>query len=65
MALLDGISFIPVLIGLFGIGEMLYQIFENVKESKKEDIAVVGKRIVCFRLRRSIAGWRFRLLSVR
>ena len=44
MALLDGISFIPVLIGLFGIGEMLYQIFENVKESKKEDIAVVGKK---------------------
>ena len=25
VALLDGISFIPVLIGLFGIGEMLYQ----------------------------------------
>lgn len=44
VALLDGISFIPVLIGLFGIGEMLYQIFENVKESKKEDIAVVGKK---------------------
>ncbi len=26
--LLDGISFIPVMIGLFGLGEMCYQIFE-------------------------------------
>lgn len=41
VALLDGISFIPVLIGLFGIGEMLFQIFDNVKESKKEDIATL------------------------
>lgn len=31
-ALLDGIAFIPVMIGLFGIGEMLYQIFEYKKE---------------------------------
>lgn len=27
--LLDGISFIPVMIGLFGLGEMCYQIFES------------------------------------
>ncbi len=31
-ALLDGIAFIPVMIGLFGVGEMLFQIFEHKKE---------------------------------
>lgn len=41
VALLDGIAFIPVMIGLFGIGEMLTQIFDNEKANKKEDIAVV------------------------
>ena len=41
LAILDGIAFIPVMIGLFGIGEMLFQIFNNEKESKKEDLTVV------------------------
>ncbi len=39
--LLDGIPFIPVMIGLFGVGEMLTQIFDNEKTNKKEDVAVV------------------------
>ena len=46
VALLDGIAFIPVMIGLFGIGEMLYQIFDNVKASKKEEIAEVKDRVL-------------------
>lgn len=43
LALLDGISFIPVLIGLFGIGEMLFQIFENAKGNSAKDIAALSK----------------------
>ncbi len=31
--LLDGISFIPVMIGLFGIGEMAYQIYDTKRDS--------------------------------
>ena len=27
--LLDGISFVPVMIGLFGVGEILYQIYNH------------------------------------
>lgn len=46
VALLDGIAFIPVMIGLFGIGEMLYQIFTNAKESKEEDIAKISGRVL-------------------
>jgi len=34
--LINGISFIPVMIGMFGIGEVLYQIYEN---RKTDDIA--------------------------
>ncbi|MDO4632711.1 MAG: tripartite tricarboxylate transporter permease [Eubacteriales bacterium] len=41
VSLLDGITFIPVMIGLFGIGEMLSQIFDNEKNRSKDDVAVV------------------------
>ena len=45
VALLDGIAFIPVMIGLFGIGEMLVQIFDNEKPNKKDEFAVVKDRV--------------------
>ena len=39
ISLMDGIAFIPVMIGLFGVGEMLFQIFEHKKEDdNKKDI---------------------------
>lgn len=41
IAILDGIAFIPVMIGLFGIGEMLFQIFENERERNMDDVAAV------------------------
>ena len=38
-ALLDGIAFIPVMIGLFGVGEMLFQIFDHKKaDDEKVDV---------------------------
>jgi len=39
-SLLDGISFIPVMIGLFGIGEMLYQISERGVQEKGEAVEI-------------------------
>lgn len=38
LSLLDGIAFIPVMIGLFGVGEMLFQIFEHRKEEDNKEI---------------------------
>jgi putative tricarboxylic transport membrane protein len=35
--LLDGISFIPVMIGMFGIGEVLYQIFNNRSQVDQDE----------------------------
>lgn len=35
--LLDGISFIPVMIGMFGLGEVLYQIYHNSKIKEDEE----------------------------
>lgn len=41
VTLLDGISFIPVMIGLFGIGEMLYQISQRgVSESGGQKVSI-------------------------
>ncbi|WP_315115837.1 tripartite tricarboxylate transporter permease [uncultured Clostridium sp.] len=34
MNLMQGISFIPIMIGMFGIGEILYQIIENIKDDR-------------------------------
>ncbi len=39
IALMDGIAFIPVMIGLFGVGEMLFQIFEHRETDDNMDIA--------------------------
>ncbi len=36
--LLAGISFIPVMIGMFGIGEVMYQIFTRNKEQEAKEI---------------------------
>lgn len=36
--LLAGISFIPVMIGMFGIGEVMYQIFTRNREQEEKDI---------------------------
>ena len=36
--LLAGISFIPVMIGMFGIGEVMYQIFTRNREQEAKDI---------------------------
>lgn len=36
--LLKGISFIPVMVGMFGIGEVLYQIFRRKRESEKAEM---------------------------
>ncbi len=38
--LLDGISFIPIMIGLFGLGEVLSQILESNKKEKVKKIKV-------------------------
>lgn len=37
-ALLGGISFIPVMIGMFGIGEVFYQIYTNRKEEQAKEL---------------------------
>ncbi|WJE15247.1 tripartite tricarboxylate transporter permease [Halobacillus sp. ACCC02827] len=34
-ALYDGISFIPIMIGLFGVGEIFYQVLENPQKIEK------------------------------
>lgn len=36
--LLAGINFIPVMIGMFGIGEVMYQIFTRNREQEEKDI---------------------------
>lgn len=36
--LLAGVSFIPVMIGMFGIGEVMYQIFTRNREQEAKDI---------------------------
>ena len=36
--LLGGISFIPVMIGMFGIGEVFYQIYTNRKEEQAKEL---------------------------
>ncbi len=45
--LLDGISFIPVMIGLFGIGEMAFQIFDTKKSesglAERVNVSAEGK----------------------
>lgn len=48
IALMDGIAFIPVMIGLFGVGEMLFQIFEhrNQNELEKEIVDMKDKERV-------------------
>lgn len=38
--LLDGISFVPVMIGLFGIGEILFQVYTNRKDEKAEIVSI-------------------------
>ncbi|MCI1208518.1 MAG: tripartite tricarboxylate transporter permease [Treponema sp.] len=42
--LMDGVSFIPVMIGIFGVGEMAYQIFtwKHIKEENTEDEVIKG-----------------------
>jgi len=37
-SLLAGISFIPVMIGMFGIGEVLFQMFERKREQEKQEL---------------------------
>ncbi len=46
VSLLNGITFIPVMIGLFGISEMLYQMYTHKKtdERREEDIAHMGDK---------------------
>jgi putative tricarboxylic transport membrane protein len=41
-ALLDGINFVPVMIGLFGIGEILFQIYTS-NHNEKQNITEVTK----------------------
>ncbi len=36
-SLLAGISFIPVMVGMFGIGEVMFQIYSRKKEQEKQD----------------------------
>ncbi|GAA0719201.1 tripartite tricarboxylate transporter permease [Clostridium malenominatum] len=44
MNLMQGISFIPIMIGMFGIGEILYQIIEDKKDDRKiMDIKDLGR----------------------
>lgn len=41
--LLQGISYVPVMIGLFGVGEVLIQVFDREEAAKKEIHAAIGK----------------------
>lgn len=45
--LMDGVSFIPVMIGLFGIGEMAYQIFDTKRtedgSAERIDVSAEGR----------------------
>lgn len=43
--LLDGISFIAVMIGLFGLGEVLYQMYTGEHRAKAEKITNMGRVI--------------------
>lgn len=43
-ALLDGLNFVPVMIGLFGIGEILYQIYTSNPSDKTEIAEVSSKK---------------------
>lgn len=40
---LDGISFIPVMIGLFGLGEVLYQMYNGEHRQKAEKLGKLGR----------------------
>ncbi len=40
-SLIAGISFLPVMIGMFGIGEVLNQIYEYRKSQEKENLALI------------------------
>lgn len=49
ISLMDGVSFIPVMIGLFGFGEMLYQIYTTPRDesgkTEKDNIIAEGRVI--------------------
>ena len=55
---LDGISFVPVMIGLFGLGEVLVQISER-HETKKAVSAVIGRILPSASEVRTMAGATF------
>lgn len=40
-ALIAGVSFLPVMIGMFGIGEVLNQIYEFKKSKEVEQLSMV------------------------
>jgi putative tricarboxylic transport membrane protein len=54
--LLDGISFVPVMIGLFGIGEILFQIYttDHKYEQMVPDVEKKGRFFITFREFREI-----------
>ncbi|WP_428769238.1 tripartite tricarboxylate transporter permease [Treponema sp. HNW] len=48
--LLSGISFIPVMIGMFGLGEVLYQIFTRSKEKEAREAALKKENLALGRI---------------
>jgi putative tricarboxylic transport membrane protein len=42
-SLMDGVSFIPVMIGLFGLGEVWAQMFDGVHNEKAEKLSSMGR----------------------
>lgn len=53
--LLQGISYVPVMIGLFGFGEVLSQIYENKKTERTTEKKKIGRIIPTIKMFRDFA----------
>lgn len=53
--LLQGISYVPVMIGLFGFGEVLSQVYENKKNEQTAEKKKIGRIIPSFKMFKDFA----------
>lgn len=53
--LLQGISYVPVMIGLFGFGEVLSQVYENKKSGRSSEKKKIGRIIPTWKMFRDFA----------
>ena len=53
--LLQGISYVPVMIGLFGFGEVLAQVYENKKSERIVEHRKIGRIIPTFKMFKDLA----------